>query len=228
MFKRWVQRFRQRQRQRNQIHVYDPGPPVEPPVEPDPEPPAVDPPVEPEPPTPTLPECAICLTPYTHQQKYVTPCHHEFCIACVQRMVHTRPCHPTHPCTCPLCRQQFLYYTPNPPSRTKLPFDLANYPPDIELDLVNDPMTRRMLEDAYRTITQEQKWQILYNYDPQQHQSFMMTRDFGILEIMMSINENHPYHSGFSVALTMRNMHTIAHYGLDEYSTMHLPRNEPP
>jgi hypothetical protein len=89
-------------------------------------------------------------------------------------------------------------------------------------------MTRRMLEDAYRTITQEQKWQVLYNYDPQQHQSFMMTRDFGILEIMMSINENHPYHSGFSVALTMRNMQNIAHYGLDEYSTMHRPRNEPP
>jgi hypothetical protein len=207
MFKRWVQRFRQRRR--NRIHVYDPGPPVEP---------------EPEP--PTLPECSICFTPYTHQQKYITPCHHEFCIACVQRMVHTRPCHPTHPCTCPLCRQQFLYYTPTVPSRPKLPFDPANYPSNIELDLVTDPMTRRMLEDAYRTITQAQKWQVLYNYDPHQSQSFMMTQDPEILDIMHSVNENHNYHSGFSLALTMRNMHTIAHNGLDEYSTMHRPRNE--
>lgn len=69
---------------------------------------------------------------------------------------------------------------------------------------------KAMLTSAYNTITNLDKWDFIKDYEPPQNCGFLFDNNNDIISIMNEINNDYPYHSGSSLACTMRIMKEIA------------------
>jgi hypothetical protein len=76
---------------------------------------------------------------------------------------------------------------------------------------------KRMLTQAYCTITRINMWDYLHNFEVDENLGFMLSQDETILQITCAIEEYSQIHSGSSMAYTMRHMHHIAKHGIAHY-----------
>ncbi len=61
-----------------------------------------------------------------------------------------------------------------------------------------------MLRTAYKTIEKLEKKEFLKTYVPPSNKGFMWDENTTIIDIMNNINNDYDYHSGASLAYTMR------------------------
>jgi hypothetical protein len=150
-------------------------------------------------------DCPICLNKVTENEKYMTECSHIFCIKCIECLIEFSR---KTLINCPLCRKE-QYCSID--KKTKIPFDLQNYPENPEIE-------EKMVLSAYNTISQLQKWEILYNYEVDKQRGFMLNKNKEIDILMNEINKGYNYnHTGCSMGCTMRELYYIAHYGVNRY-----------
>jgi hypothetical protein len=98
-------------------------------------------------------------------------------------------------------------------------FNAANYPSDLgDFKFRCD---NEMNSSAYNTITRENMWNYLFNFVLDENKGFLNTKDTKINELMTKIDDDFSNnHSGYSLAITMRTMHSIAKNGLFEFQKM--------
>ena len=69
---------------------------------------------------------------------------------------------------------------------------------------------KNMLKSAYEVVDKNECWEKIKNFVPKANEGFMWTNDKEITEIMSKINDAYPYHSGSSLAFTMRELSYIS------------------
>jgi hypothetical protein len=74
-----------------------------------------------------------------------------------------------------------------------------------------------MIQSAYDTITKYNHWEYMHNFTVEAATGFMSNRDPDMKQLMTYIDNDYMGHSGGSMAFTMRKIHFIAIYGVDEY-----------
>ena len=86
------------------------------------------------------------------------------------------------------------------------------------LYITSDDNTRKMLQNAWLSITQLKLWDYMKRYNT----SYMMSNDPEIWTITKKMEElGYKEHSGFSFGWTMRNMQYIALYGEESFMKMY-------
>jgi hypothetical protein len=78
-----------------------------------------------------------------------------------------------------------------------------------------------MIQSAYEAVQCLEKWEFLYQFEVDEDTGFMLSRDPEIEIIIHAVDEFYQHgHSGSSIGITMRHIHFIAKYGLEEYRTL--------
>jgi hypothetical protein len=77
--------------------------------------------------------------------------------------------------------------------------------------------SKEMVLSAIQAVTMLEKWDALKNYSPLEGRGFMFDDSDFMKSIQNKILELYSGHSGSSFAWTMRQIESIAKYGVDEY-----------
>jgi hypothetical protein len=187
--------------------------------------------------------CPICMIALeTSTNTFDSPCKHVFCMECLYK--YGEFCSPIankttrgtvvdrypwemkpgtkcrlqneyHRISCPVCR---AYFTVKPRTTLQRPdFHNRLCPADYIFDYIDDEWERRMIQSAYDTITKYNHWEYMHNFTVDAATGFMSNRDPDMKQLMTYIDNDYMGHSGGSMAFTMRKIHFIAIYGVDEY-----------
>lgn len=150
--------------------------------------------------------CPICIANIDDDQ-YITDCNHSFCKDC---MIALYQYYNSNEIKCPLCRNT-LYIYKDEIKRKKILFDITNYPE-------NPSIPEELVLEAYKTVTRQNAWKLLYDYVVDRDTGFMFAKDPNIKKLMNQINEDYnDNHSGFSMGYTMQQLYFIANFGLIRY-----------
>ena len=95
--------------------------------------------------------------------------------------------------------------------------DMPVLPQTYDFNIINEEHTRRMLKQAYDTITRINMWNYLHNYAVDETLGFQWSQDTYLKYITDEIENVSRCHSGASMSYTMRNMHCIAMHGIAYY-----------
>ena len=87
-------------------------------------------------------------------------------------------------------------------------------------DFVKNPGYRSNFINAHRAITNCELWDWLSTYSPPIESGFLFSKSPELDRIYKLIDDD--YHSGTSLAITMRTMEYIAKNGYDGYRTYYL------
>jgi len=93
------------------------------------------------------------------------------------------------------------------------PLDIPENPDFAFLDIGD----RNMIQSAYQTVSRLNKWDYMRRYDPNSETGYMFDNDPTIREIISTINEDSPLHSGASLVYTMRRVQHIAKNGFEKF-----------
>ena len=66
------------------------------------------------------------------------------------------------------------------------------------------PNDQEMIRSAYKTVCAMEKTEFLQNYNPPFDKGFIWDDNNTVIQIMNKINDDYKYHSGASLAYTMR------------------------
>jgi len=152
-------------------------------------------------------DCPVCLE--VMENTYKTTCDHIFCSKCIIKMFKNKS-----NIFCPLCRTKLLESN----DITKILRPVYDIPENPDFSFISDGCERNSLLKAYNTITRMNMWSFLKNYDPNPELGFMFDENNEINNIKDQIDiDNDNFHSGISLALTMRHMNYISKHGFILY-----------
>jgi hypothetical protein len=152
--------------------------------------------------------CPICFSTISIKSPSITTsCNHTFCKSCLQKVFDHSNHDNTCTIACPICRgeinREVLYVEITPQTFVDNP----------DLSFIQNEHTRYMILDAYTIIHKHNLWDKLRAVTPNELEGFMFSKNPEIVQIMNLINEENGYHSGASLAYTMRVMQQISRYG---------------
>ena len=103
------------------------------------------------------------------------------------------------------------------PVEDPIPEIMPNFPLDPDFSFITCPSTLRCLISGYNTMNRIEKWQELRNFVVDESRGFMFERNADISYIMNEVDNDYQGHSGSSMVCTMRNLHCISKYGIDQF-----------
>ena len=171
-------------------------------------------------------DCCICLSLFTEPMIYKTKCNHTTCVDCIVKLYELK----NNSIKCPICRtslydESFCTFIKSHRSKKKKrdlpPIDPSKYPVEVDWSFHTNIPTRIMIQSAYEAVQCLEKWEFLYQFEVDEDTGFMLSRDPEIEIIIHAVDEFYQHgHSGSSIGITMRHIHFIAKYGLEEYRTL--------
>ena len=166
----------------------------------------------------SVPSCPICLCDLDDQTVYITCCNHAFCQICIEMLFAGSSLSSSVLPNCPLCRHQLQPLDKQNTINVSLPpFCSDNYPTSPSFAFIPNEFDRRMIQSAYESICEQNKWETLYDYKVDETRGFLFNCDDDIVHIMNIIDAKYGGHSGCSIAFTMRFMHFISQYGFLQF-----------
>ena len=170
-------------------------------------------------------QCCICLSDFMKSDVYTTKCNHTTCTECIIKLYELKKTS----IQCPMCRGSiyedifctFIKDEQRKKNSKLPPFAPHKYPVDVDWSFITSEHTRRMIRTAYEAVQHLEKWEFLYNFEIDEETGFMFCKDPEINIIMDEVDRFYACgHSGSTMGITMRHLHFISKYGLEDYRLM--------